>query len=728
MKTTITALFILAGSLLASSQTNKLTLEDAVLKRHSKYYPRTPRQLQWRPESDQLIHVQLDQSLVSQLCTSQEIDTLLTLKELNEIVETEDSLMFFPILSFLDVNSIFINEGTRYHQVNLSTKQSRILFELPDKAEHVTFNEAKTWCSYVLDHNLYVMRAGGSSTQVTSDGKPGIVYGQAVHRSEFGISTGMFWSPNGQKLAFYRMDETMVDEYPLVDISQTPAELNSIRYPMAGRTSHTVKLGVYTIGQGIVYMNTEGEQDQYLTSVGWTPDSKSIIIGLLNRDQNHLKVNLYNSEAGNIEQFLFEEKDEKYVEPEHSPWFIPGSNTDFIWMSERSGYQHLYLYNLSGEAIRTITTGEWEAKKILGFDATKNYLYVTGTGETLRDDKLKDETRNATHRFTYMIDFELGGYQLVDSTLGTHHSTLNDQGTYLLDRLSSTSIPAKLSVIHTNTKPVQVLYEASDPLKDIALGKPGFIKLIAGNGESLYGRIIKPSHFDSKKKYPVLIYVYGGPHAQLVRDTYLGAGSLWMYWLAEQGYIVATIDNRGSANRGLEFEQATFKKLGQVEMEDQKTLVDYLQSQTYVDGERMAIHGWSYGGFMTTNMLLTFPGTFKAGVAGGPVCDWSYYEVMYTERYMDTPQSNEEGYEKANLIKRSSTLKDDLMMIHGTNDDVVVWQHSQKFIQSCIKQGTQVDYFIYPGHKHNVYGKDRLHLMTKVTDYIIDRIGPGTLP
>ncbi len=326
-----------------------------------------------------------------------------------------------------------------------------------------------------------------------------------------------------------------------------------------------------------------------------------------------------------------------------------------------------------------------------------------------------------------MIDYELGGKTIIDSTLGTHSASLNDGGKFLLERFSSIETPAEINIYETNGKKLVAFCSAKDPLDSFNIAKPEIFTLKNAR-TTLYGRLIKPSHFDASKKYPVLIYVYGGPHAQLIRDTYLGGASLWMYHFAEQGYIVATLDNRGSANRGLDFEQSTFRKLGVEEMHDQKLLIDYLKSQSYVDGDNMAVHGWSYGGFMTTNMLLTFPGIFKAGVAGGPVCDWSMYEVMYTERYMDTPEANPDGFATANLVERAQYLEDDLLVIHGTADDVVVWQHSQAFLKSCIDQGIQLDYFVYPGHPHNVRGKDRVHLMTKVLNYVTERIGPGTMP
>lgn len=727
MKILPLSLFLALSFVTVRSQNSELTLRDAVLKQYKELNPRQLTQLKWVPGSDRLSHVVKEnelETLVFQTSTSQEHIPVLSISELNNLLPEKERSEAFPSYDWLDENTLFINREQQYYAIDITKKEARLLFTLPEDAAHITFNKQKTACSYILDHNLHILKVDHTNIRVSSDGKPGIVYGQSVHRNEFGIEEGMFWSPDGSKLAFYRMDETMVDDYPLVDVSSTPASLKSIKYPMAGRTSHYVQVGVYDIsGVPTVYMNTEGPKDQYLTSVGWTADSKSVIIGLLNRDQNHLKLGRYNARSGFIEKPLLEEKDDKYVEPEHAPWFIPGRDQEFLWFSERDGYQHLYLYDTEGNMKKQVTTGKWEVHKIIGLDNTGNFLFVEGTGETITDGFKVSEERNGMHRFIYVVDLALHGHTLLDSTLGTHWATLSGDGTHLIHYFSSTTTPLVTDVYAATGKKLNTLLVSEDPLHDYRIGKAELVEVPAGDGSTLYGRLVKPSHFDPAKKYPVLLYVYGGPHAQLVRDIYLASAPGWMYWFAEKGYIVATVDNRGSSNRGLAFEQSTFRKLGEVEMTDQKTFVDYLQGLPYVDKNRFGIHGWSYGGFMTINMMLTFPGTFKAGAAGGPVCDWKFYEVMYTERYMDTPATNAGGYEATSLINRAKNLDDDLLVIHGTADDVVVWQHSQAFVKACIEEGIQLDYFIYPGHPHNVHGPDRVHLMEKVLTYIDERIG-----
>lgn len=725
-------LVVLFGPFIAVAQGEKLTLNDAVTKRFTHYYPKSLPQLQWIAGTNRLCWIDTANNAQQLVAIDADDepgivpDVLLSVDDIRATLGSYESERM-PQLQWIDADQLFFKHQRTYYAMSVSSKSVLWKLELPAEAEHPSISPDKKRCAYIKDHNLYILNADGKVTQITSDGAPGLVYGQAVHRSEFGITGGMFWSKSGKKLAYYRMDEGMVTDYPLVDIQQRPASVRMIKYPMAGDKSHHVTIGVYNITNGsLTYLKTDGDPEQYLCAVTWTPKEDALLVALLNRGQDHMQVNLYDANTGMKKVQLFEEKHDRYVEPEHSAWFLPGSDDEFLWFSERHGYQHLYHYNLSGQLIKQVTRGDWEVHNIYGFDQSNNYLMVQGTGAVIKNGPKTDDTRNATQRYTYLIDFELGGTQLLDSTLGTHTAKLSDDGSHVIEYLTSIDVPLRANLFESSGKLKTRLFDAPDPTEELGISSPELITLSAGNAEPLYGRLIRPSDFDPAKKYPALIYVYGGPHAQLVRNQFLAAAPLWMYWLAEQGYIVATVDNRGSANRGIAFEQATFRNLGSTEVEDQKALIDYLKSQTYVDGERMAVHGWSYGGFMTINLMMAFPGTFQAGVAGGPVCDWRFYEVMYTERYMDTPDENPEGYKNADLIARVDELQDDLLIIHGTMDDVVVWQHSQAFVKACVDQGVQVDYFLYPGHAHNVRGRDRAHLMTKVLDYLMERTAaPG---
>jgi dipeptidyl-peptidase-4 len=503
----------------------------------------------------------------------------------------------------------------------------------------------------------------------------------------------------------------MVTDYPVIDWTVRPAKANEIKYPMAGDKSHEVNVGVYNVlNQSTVFLETGEPKEQYLTNIAWSPDGLHVYIAILNRAQNYLKLCSYSATTGKLEKKLFEEKNDKYVHPTHTLMFVPEHPDQFIWQSERDGYNHLYLYNVNGTLIKQLTSGNWVVTSLVGFDEKGDKAFYTSTAES-------PVTRNL-----YSVDLKTGTRTRLTTGDGTHTVMLSDNKNYFIDNFQSTTVPRDIAIYGTDGKKAQTLKEAENPMKDYKLGKLSIFKLKSEVGDDLYCRMIKPVDFDSTKKYPVLVYLYNGPGVQLINNTWNGAGDMWLQYMAEHGFVVFTIDGRGSDNRGLAFEQATFRHLGQVEMKDQMVGVNYLKSLKYVDDSRMGLMGWSYGGFMTTSIMTTYPDVFKVAVAGGPVIDWSYYEVMYTERYMDTPKENPDGYKETSLLDKVDKLKGKLMLIHGTQDNVVVWQHSLMFLKTAVDKGKQIDYFVYPGHEHNVIGKDRVHLFDKISEYFISNI------
>ena len=559
--------------------------------------------------------------------------------------------------------------------------------------------------AYTIKNNLFLNK-NGKVTQITNDTNEDILNGQAVHQREFGITKGIFISPDNSKIAFYRMDQSMVTDYPIIDWSVVPAVNKNIKYPMAGTPSHHVTLGIYDLKSNkTTFLNIEGDPEQYLTVITWNPDSKSIFVGVLNRDQNDLKMNQYNTSSGIFMKQLFEEKSDKYVEPQQQLLFFPDSNTDFIWKSQRTGFNHLFHYNIDSGLVAQLTKGNWLVTDILGFNEKKKEIFYVST----QDSPLE--------RHLYKVDWTNYKTQRLDQGAGMHTGILSKDGNHLYDSYSNANTPRSLNIINTNNLKVNNLLNAANTLKNYQRPEIKNITLKADDGTPLYGKIILPTDFDANKKYPVIVYLYNGPHAQLITESFPASGNLWYEFMAQKGYIVFTMDGRGSSNRGLKFEQAIFRNAGETEMKDQLQGVAYLKSLPYVDADKLGIHGWSYGGFMTTSFMLKHPEVFKVGVAGGPVIDWNMYEIMYTERYMDSPQNNPEGYKQANLLDKVQKLKGHLLMIHGAQDNVVVWQHSMKFLKAAVDNGVQMDYFVYPGHEHNVLGKDRVHLMQKVTDY-----------
>ncbi|MFW6019102.1 MAG: DPP IV N-terminal domain-containing protein [Bacteroidales bacterium] len=690
----------------------ELTLRDAF---QGSSYPERLSNTAWQPGKTAFTFTENEQLLQIQPEKGKKKDTILTLEELNKALKNReiDTLSKLPSLKWKNENTVLFTHVNQYITYQLKNKKAQLLFEFDEEAENKDYHQESKILAYTIGNNLYLDGAPGER-QITKESNEEIVYGQEVHRREFGIKKGTFWNKKGDKLAFYRKDETMVADYPLVDIDTRIASLENTKYPMAGQPSHHVTIGVFDLNTSeTVYLNTGEPKEQYLTNVTWHPNGKIIYVAVLNRDQNHLKLNAYNAENGEHINTLFEEKHKKYVEPENGPVFLPWNDNQFLWYSERDNYQHLYLYNTEGELQKQITSGNFDVLNIDGFNEKKEHLYVTTTKES------------PVERHLYSIDIEHSEMQKITEQQGTHKVKIDQDGEYFLDVFSNLETGSQYTLRSINDNKIhQTLVESNNPLKEnYKIGKTEIFTIKAADDQTdLYCRMIKPHDFDESKKYPALIYVYGGPHAQLIQNTYLGGGNIFLNYMANQGYIVFTVDNRGTANRGLEFENIIHRNVGEVEVADQMKGVDYLKNQPFIDTNRIGVDGWSYGGFMTISMLLDHPQTFKVGVAGGPVIDWQYYEVMYGERYMDTPLDNPEGYESANLVNKAGNLDSRLLVIHGTKDPVVVWQHSLKFLKAAIKQRKMVDYFVYPGHEHNVSGIDRLHLYKKIEQYFNDHL------
>lgn len=584
------------------------------------------------------------------------------------------------------------------------------------------WNKASRAVAYVKDNQLYVRDADNKEHQLTTDGSPSVVYGSAVHRNEFGITTGTFWSPDGKKLAFYRMDQSKVTDYPQVDIDTRIATCKPDKYPMAGGNTHHVTVGVYELSTGkMTYLNTPNGSVSgdsiatsvpYLTNIAWGPDSKTIYLFELNRDQNDCRLVSYDAATGNRLAELDRETHDKYVEPLHPIQFLPWDNGKFILQSQRDGYNHLYLYSKDGKLIKQLTSGPWVVQEVLGFNTKQKSIIIAAN------------KYHPLHRWLYAVSVKDGKMQELVDTDGVHRGSLSETGAYLVDNWSNPTTPRCIDLISTASGGSAArtrLLTASDPWDGYQqpIFECGQLKAADGMTD-LYYRMVKPHDFDPAKKYPTVVYVYGGPHAHNIEASWHWYSRSWETYMAQKGYIIFVLDNRGSENRGRDFEQATFRQLGQIEMQDQMKGVDYLRTLPYIDTDRIGVHGWSFGGFMTISLITNYPDVFKVGVAGGPVIDWKWYEVMYGERYMDTPQANPEGYEKTSLLSKAKNLKGKLQIITGYNDDTVVPQHCLSFLKACIEAGTQPDFFVYPGELHNMRGHASVHLHERITQYFED--------
>ena len=584
------------------------------------------------------------------------------------------------------------------------------------------WNKASRAVAYVKDNQLYVRDADNKEHQLTTDGSPSVVYGSAVHRNEFGITTGTFWSPDGKKLAFYRMDQSKVTDYPQVDINTRIATCKPDKYPMAGGNTHHVTVGVYDLTTGqTTYLNTPNGSVSgdsiatsvpYLTNIAWGPDNKTIYLFELNRDQNDCRLVSYDAATGNRLAELDRETHDKYVEPLHPIQFLPWDNGKFILQSQRDGYNHLYLYSKDGKLIKQLTSGPWVVQEVLGFNTKQKSIIIAAN------------KYHPLHRWLYAVSIKDGKIRELVDTDGVHRGSLSETGAFLVDNWSNPTTPRCIDLISTASGGSAArtrLLTASDPWDGYQqpIFECGQLKAADGMTD-LYYRMVKPHDFDPAKKYPTVVYVYGGPHAHNIEASWHWYSRSWETYMAQKGYIIFVLDNRGSENRGRDFEQATFRQLGQIEMQDQMKGVDYLRTLPYIDTDRIGVHGWSFGGFMTISLITNYPDVFKVGVAGGPVIDWKWYEVMYGERYMDTPQANPEGYEKTSLLSKAKNLKGKLQIISGYNDDTVVMQNCLSFLKACIEAGTQPDFFVYPGELHNMRGHASVHLHERITQYFED--------
>ncbi len=695
----------------------QLTLRDAVLKAGKELAPERMKDLQWMKDTPTYSYVKDSVLMQGQIGKSADVP-LVSLADLNGQLDKEQQLKAFPAITWESADRFrFAHEqASLVYSLNGKTLVKRL--ELPADAENEDIHEPTGNAAYTVDSDLYMaMHAPQKTIQVTEDGGDGIVNGKSVHREEYGIQKGTFWDPTGTRLAFYRMDGSMVTEYALEDLTTKPSTFKQVRYPMAGQPSHHVTIGIFDPAQGsTVFLKTGEPLDQYLTNLAWDPTGRYIHVVHLDRATENLRLVQYDAVSGEAMSTLHEEHDDKYLEPQHPMAFVKGRSGGYIWRSSADGWPHLYIHGQRGDRNRQLTTGNWVVKDIVGMDATG--IVVSGTAKIDRDDP-----RGALETHLYSVNINNGRTIPLTTEPGTHSGMLSSDGKYLIDTWSSVDVAGRVVLRDArNGQVLKVLLDADEPLAGYTIGSIELLTIPGEEGDRLNARLIKPSHFDAQRQYPVLIYVYNGPHVQLITNSRNANAPLWMFEAAERGYLVWVVDGHGSAYRGRDFEQVIHRRLGEVEVRDQMHGVDHLKTLPYVDPNRIAVHGWSYGGYMTTAMLTRHPGVFRVGVAGGPVMDWSMYEVMYTERYMDTPAENPDGYTATALPATAENLQEDLLIITGGQDDVVLPQHGLTFIRQCIEKEVQIDFFEYPGHAHNVRGSHRLHLMEKILGYIDQRI------
>ena len=704
-------LFLLSLMSSMSAQDKLFTLEE--LNFGGKDYHRLQHENKWLTWwGDELIRTDVEECYLVDKKTGKETK-LFTLDEVNRWLKSDDMfhVRVLSSASFPYPDQPLVALGNKKSFLLLNFKTHEVVWQDSISGQIANdWNEVSKATAYVKGHQLYVADAKGTEHQLTTDGSREIVYGQSVHRNEFGIQKGTFWSPDGMRLAFYRMDQSMVADYPQVDIFPREATYEPDKYPMAGMTSHEVTIGVYDLNiDKTVYLKAGDPKDRYFTNIAWSTDAKTIYLFELNRDQNDCRLVSYDAQTGNKLAEIYRETSEKYVEPLHPIQFLPWDDSKFIMQSQRDGYNHIYLYNTNGQLLKQLTSGPWVVLNVLGFNAKQKSIIIEAN------------KYHPLHRQLYSVNIRSGKMTQLTSDDGVHHGELSVSGSFVIDRHSAPTQPFNLNVLPVDGRKGTRLLTAEDPWKDYVqpIFECGSIKAADGTTDLFY-RMVKPHDFDITKKYPTVVYVYGGPHAHNVEAAWHWYSRSWETYMAQKGYIVFILDNRGSENRGRNFEQATFRQLGQIEMRDQMKGVEYLKTLPFVDMQRLGVHGWSFGGFMTISLMLNYPDVFKVGVAGGPVIDWKWYEVMYGERYMDTPETNPEGYAKISLLDKAKNLKGKLQIITGYNDNTVVPQHCLSFLDACVKAGTQPDFFAYPGEEHNMRGHASVHLHERITQYFED--------
>ncbi len=699
---TITLFFILlACSFLLRAQNESIDLNAYF---YGKYVADRITGLSWQPGTESYAYIDDNHNI--QLVNVKTGDETLFLS--NEIL-AQNGVKSLRSFQWVDASKIFIPRDRR----TLSLVDNQVVVD--------TFSQHVMWedvVDYSIKSKLFVVKNedGYYIQSFYNDYKPveicrdkgeHIVFGESVHRSEWGINEGQYISPNGTFIAFYRMDESMVEDYPLVNTGTPIATVENIKYPMAGRTSHQVKVGIFRVKESALtgnptyhYIQTELNDGEFLTNVTFSPDEKYLYITHLNRAQNHSKLIRYDVATGAKLKVILEEKDNRYVEPSDRMIFLKDGR--FLWFSEQDGWRHLYLYTAEGQLIRKVVDGRFDVVDFLGVDEKMQYIYFTIA-----------PTEKPINQYVCKVALKGGKVARIADSDGTHTPIFNDKMTYFIDYFTNITTPRNIYLMNSQGKMINTLLTAENPYKNCAMGTTTMFPIKNKQGDSLWCRLITPPNMDPNKKYPCLIYVYGGPHSQLVTNSFL-SGGVFLEFLAQQGYVVFTLDNRGTQNRGAEFEKCIHRNLGVAEVEDQMCGVEYLKTLPYVDASRIGLDGWSYGGFMTLSLITEHPDVFRAASCGGPVVNWEWYEVMYGERYMDTPEENPEGYANSNIISKIKNVQCPLLVMHGCQDHTVVWQHTLELMRQAVTDGVEVEYFPYTVHDHNVMGIERVHLWNKL--------------
>lgn len=606
-------------------------------------------------------------------------------------------------------------------RLRLNTSEGRFIYQLesqdleeeilPGGQRHQTrFSPNRRYIAFTRDYDLYAhdfeqdreirLTQGGSET--LRNGRLDWVYPE-----ELGIRDGFAWSPDNQHIAYLQMDQTGVSKYPLTNFDPQVPTLREMFFPKAGTQNPLVRVGVVSLSSRETHWINLGKPYEYIARFDWTPDGERLAIVALNREQDELALLFANPATGESQEIL-RERSEDWVNVLGSPIFY-GEEKDFIWRSEREGYAHLYHYTHAGQTSRRLTHGPWVVTDVIDIDEEAQRVYFTATRQS------------PIERHIYSVSLRGGSIRQITEAPGTHSATLSADGKYLYRTYQNIHTPQRKQVLTNRGKAVYTLSARTQASYPVRLLTPELFTIEDEAGHTFHCRLIKPPNFDANKQYPVIFSIYGGPLVQLVRNTF---GNFRDQWFAEQGFLVFAIDNRGSANRGHAWEAPLYRQMGKVELQDYLTGVEYLKTLPYVDSQRIGMFGWSYGGYITLYSMLHGEGAFRAGAAVAPVADWMLYDTIYTERYMDHPDDNPEGYRDSSPVHAAHQLEGDLLIAHGISDDNVHIQHVYEFIDALIEANQPYTFYAYPQKSHGIWGDNtRIHLFERMLEFFQTTLG-----